>query len=52
MTNQMEEFKKEIGGKVEFDESHLGAKRKRGFHGKLKRGRGTLKQSVTRANSS
>lgn len=35
-----------IGGEVEIDESYHGAKRKRGFHGKLKRGRGTLKQPV------
>jgi transposase len=43
---QIQEFKKEIGGEVEFDESYFGAKRIRGFHGKLKRGRGTLKQPV------
>ena len=35
-----------ILGDVEFDESYFGARRKRGFHGKLKRGRGTLKQPV------
>ena len=43
---QIEEFKKEIGGEIEFDESYFGAKRIRGFRGKLKRGRGTLKQPV------
>ena len=42
---QMKEFEK-IFGEVELDESYFGAKRKRGFHGKLKRGRGTLKQPV------
>jgi len=33
---------------VEVDESYFGAKRHRGYHGKLKRGRGrgTLKQPV------
>ena len=35
-----------VGGEVEVDESYHGAKRKRGFHGKLKRGRGTMKQPV------
>jgi len=35
-----------VGGEVEVDESYHGAKRRRGFHGKLKRGRGTLKQPV------
>ena len=35
-----------VGGEVEVDESYHGAKRKRGFHGKLKRGRGTKKQPV------
>ena len=35
-----------VGGEVEVDESYHGAKRKRGFHGKLKRGRGTHKQPV------
>ena len=34
------------GGTVEFDESYFGGKRKRGFHGKLKRGRGTQKKPV------
>jgi transposase len=33
-------------GTIEFDESYFGAKRKRGFHGKLKRGRGTQKKPV------
>jgi transposase len=33
-------------GDVELDESYFGAKRVRGFYGKLKRGRGTLKQPV------
>lgn len=33
-------------GDVELDESYFGAKRVRGYHGKLKRGRGTLKQPV------
>jgi len=35
-----------VGGEAEVDESYHGAKRKRGFHGKLKRGRGTQKQPV------
>ena len=35
-----------VGGEVEVDESYHGSKRKRGFHGKLKRGRGTNKQPV------
>jgi transposase len=33
-------------GETECDESYFGAKRVRGFHGKRKRGRGTLKQPV------
>ena len=33
-------------GSIEVDESYFGAKRQRGFHGKLKRGRGTLEQPV------
>lgn len=33
-------------GSIEVDESYFGARRQRGFHGKLKRGRGTLKQPV------
>src|SRR3989344_4940627 len=43
--HQMKEFEK-IFGEAEVDESYFGARRKRGFHGKLKRGRGTLKQPV------
>ena len=35
-------------GDVELDESYFGARRIRGFHGKLKRGRGTNKQPVFR----
>lgn len=35
-----------VDGEVELDESYHGGKRKRGFHGKLKRGRGTNKQPV------
>lgn len=35
-----------VGGEVEVDESYHGARRKRGYHGKLKRGRGTNKQPV------
>jgi transposase len=31
---------------IEFDESYFGGKRKRGFHGKLKRGIGTIKKPV------
>ena len=42
---QDKEFK-QIFGEAEVDESYFGAKRIRGFHGKLKRGRGTLKQPV------
>lgn len=42
---QMREFEK-IFGEAEVDESYFGARRKRGFRGKLKRGRGTLKQPV------
>jgi len=38
--------REKVGGEVEVDESYHGAKRKRGFHGKLKRGRGTNKQPV------
>ena len=33
-------------GSIEVDESYFGAKRQRGFHAKLKRDRGTLKQPV------
>jgi transposase-like protein len=43
--HQMKEFKKMIG-EAEVDESYFGAKRVRGFRGKLKRGRGTKKQPV------
>ena len=43
--HQMKEFEKIIG-EAEVDESYFGAKRKRGFRGKLKRGRGTQKQPV------
>ncbi len=42
---QMREFEK-IFGEAEMDESYFGARRIRGFHGKLKRGRGTRKQPV------
>jgi transposase len=42
---QMHEFKK-IFGEAEVDESYFGARRVRGFNGKLKRGRGTRKQPV------
>ena len=38
--------RKKVDGEAEVDESYHGAKRKRGFHGKLKRGRGTNKQPV------
>ena len=43
--HQHDEFEKFVG-KVELDESYFGAIRVRGFHGKLKRGRGTQKQPV------
>src|SRR4030042_4251690 len=43
--NQQDEFQKFVG-KIECDESYFGARRVRGFHGKLKRGRGTMKQPV------
>ena len=33
-------------GDVELDEAYFGGKRIRGYHGKLKRGRGTIKQPV------
>ena len=39
-------LKDKLVSRVEVDESHFGAKRQRGYHGKLKRGRGTLKQPV------
>jgi len=35
-----------VFGEIEIDESYFGAKRIRGYRGKLKRGRGTLKQPV------
>jgi len=40
------EEKEKFCGEIELDESYFGAKRVRGFAGKLKRGRGTLKQPV------
>jgi len=43
--HQMKEFDKIIG-EAEIDESYFGARRARGFKGKLKRGRGTKKQPV------
>ena len=43
--NQHDEFEKFVG-MVELDESYFGARRMRGFRGKLKRGRGTMKQPV------
>jgi len=43
--HQQNEFRKFVG-LIELDESYFGARRIRGFHGKLKRGRGTLKQPV------
>ena len=39
-------IKEHLVGNIELDESYFGAKIVRGFHGKLKRGRGTLKQPV------
>ena len=39
-------LKDKLLGRVEVDESYFGGKRYRGYHGKLKRGRGTLKQPV------
>ena len=42
---QMQKFEK-LFGEVELDESYFGARRKRGYCGKLKRGRGTMKQPV------
>lgn len=41
-----EEQKAQFAGEVEVDESYFGATRPRGSTGKLKRGRGTLKQPV------
>jgi transposase-like protein len=35
-----------LTGEVEMDESYFGSSRVKGYHGKLKRGRGTLKQPV------
>jgi transposase len=46
MIHQLMRFKKITSGTAEIDEGYFGAKRKRGFHGKLKRGRGTTKQPV------
>ena len=43
--HQMKECKK-IFGEAEVDESYFGARRKRGYRGRLKRGRGTFKQPV------
>jgi len=43
---RMEELKQLLSGDVECDESYFGSKRIRGKSGKLKRGRGTLKQPV------
>lgn len=43
--HQIEELK-EFVGSVEVDESYFGATRVRGYHGRLKRGRGTRKQPV------
>jgi len=43
--HQFKEFKR-IFGEAEVDESYFGARRKRGYRGKLKRGRGTQKQPV------
>ncbi len=37
---------KRLTGEVEMDESYFGPTRVKGYHGKLKRGRGTLKQPV------
>ena len=43
--HQTQEFRK-IFGEAEVNESYFGARRRRGFRGKLKRGRGTLRQPV------
>jgi transposase len=43
--HQMNDFLK-LMGENELDESYFGARRIRGYHGKLKRGRGTNKQPV------
>ena len=45
LSNQQDEFQKFVG-LIELDESYFGASRIRGFRGKLKRGRGTIKQPV------
>jgi len=42
---QMKESGK-IFGEAEVDKSYFGARRKRGYRGKLKRGQGTIKQPV------
>ena len=42
----MDALKEKIGWEIEVDECYFWAKRKRGFAGKLKRWRGTLKQPV------
>jgi len=39
--NDQEVLKQKLVGKIEVDESYFGATRLRGFHSKLKRGRGT-----------
>ena len=44
--NRMNAFREKIGWEIEVDESYFWAKRKRGFAGKLKRWRWTLKQPV------
>lgn len=38
--------REKVGGEVEVDESYHGGLRRRGFHGKAKRGRGTSRQMV------
>jgi transposase len=42
---RMAEFQKLLG-EIEPDESYFGARRRRGFRGRLERGRGTMKQPV------
>jgi hypothetical protein len=44
--NHQTALKDKLLGKVEVDERNEGARRHRGYHGKLKRGLGTLKQPV------
>ena len=44
--NRIEAFREKIGWEIEVDESYFGAKRKRWFAWKLKRGRWTMKQPV------